>query len=98
MVLSAYLTSDGIKTLIEALIDSGATGLAFINKGFAEKHRLPRYALKKPRNLKVINSRIIKLGVITEIVRITLIVNKYIENLYAFIIKLRHYLVVLGIL
>ena len=38
MVLSAYLISDGTKTLIEALIDLGATGLAFIDKGFAEKH------------------------------------------------------------
>ena len=75
MVLSTYLTSNGVKTLTEALIDSGATGLAFVNKGFAKKHRLPYYALKKPRNLEVINSRIIKSGVITEIVRITLIIN-----------------------
>ena len=38
MVLSTYLISDETKTLIEALIDSGATGLAFIDEGFAEKH------------------------------------------------------------
>ena len=38
LVLSAYLTSDGTKTPTEALIDSGATGLAFINKSFASKH------------------------------------------------------------
>ena len=75
LVLSAYLASDGTKTPTEALVDSGATGLAFIDEGFAEKHQLPRYALKKPRNLEVINSRTIELGVITEIVRITLIIN-----------------------
>ena len=98
MVLSTYLTSNGTKTPIEALIDLGATGLAFINKGFAKKHKLPYYALKKPRNLKVINSRIIKLEVITKIVRVTLIVNRHTENLYAFITKLGYYLVVLGIL
>ena len=38
MVLSAYLTSDRTKTPTEALIDLGATGLAFINEGFAEKY------------------------------------------------------------
>ena len=38
LVLSAYLTSNRTKTLTEALIDSGATGLAFIDEGFAEKH------------------------------------------------------------
>ena len=47
MVLSAYLTSNGTKTLIEALIDLGATGLAFINKGFTKKYQLSYYALKK---------------------------------------------------
>ena len=38
LVLGAYLTSNRIKTLTEALIDLGATGLAFINKGFTEKY------------------------------------------------------------
>ena len=38
LVLSAYLISNRTKTLIEALIDLGVTGLAFINEGFAKKH------------------------------------------------------------
>jgi predicted aspartyl protease len=97
LVLSAYLASDGTKTPTEALIDSGATGLAFIDEGFAEKHRLPRYALKKPRSLEVIDGRTIESGVITEMVRVTLVVNKHTENLCAFVTKLGHYPVVLGI-
>ena len=97
LVLSAYLASDGTKTPTEALIDSGATGLAFIDEGFAEKHQLPRYALKKPRSLEVIDGRTIESGVITEIVRVTLVVNKHTEDLCAFVTKLGHYPVVLGI-
>ena len=54
--------------------------------------------MKKPRNLKVIDSRTIKSGVITKIVRVTLIVNKHTEDLCTFVTKLGYYPVVLGIL
>ena len=38
-----------------ALCDTGATGYAFIDENFARRHNLPRYELRTPRALHVID-------------------------------------------
>jgi len=50
-----------------ALIDCGATGLAFVDEEFAHHHQLPLRQLKQPRNLEVIDGRPIASGAITHI-------------------------------
>jgi len=62
-----------------ALIDSGATGYAFIDKAFAEPHNFPVFELKEPRPLTVINGRPVSSGAITHITKIGLSINNHHE-------------------
>ena len=80
-----------------ALVDCGASGFAFIDREFASQHNLPQFTLNEPRRLEVIDGRPIDTGDITHTVRINLDINGHQEHLTAFVTKLGHYPLVLGI-
>ena len=81
----------------DALTNCGASGYSFIDEQFVCQHNLPRYQLRTPRALEVIDGRPISSGVITEIVRIPMSIGGHRENLPAFITTLGQYPLVLGI-
>jgi len=80
-----------------ALIDCGATGIAFIDKDFARHHQLPLTPLQHPRSLEVIDGRPISSGDITHVANTHLAILEHQETLPMFVTKLGHYPVVLGI-
>lgn len=80
-----------------ALVDCGATGFAFIDESFARHHHLPLHRLSHPRNLEVIDGRPIDSGPITHVAKFPLNIHGHKENLIAFVTKLGHYPIVLGI-
>ena len=80
-----------------ALIDSGATGYAFMDKDFARCHHLPLYSLKDPIALAVIDGRPISSGAITHLTRVQLKIKDHLELIPAFITKLGGYPLTLGI-
>ena len=80
-----------------SLIDSGATGFAFIDENFARQHNFPLYRLQTPRDLEVIDGRPIESGQITHITKISCQIQDHHEILSAFVTKLGHYPHVLGI-
>jgi len=65
LVVSCILSVNGQTIATHALIDSGATGIAFIDKDFAHHHQLPLAPLLNPRSLQVIDGRPISSGDIT---------------------------------
>jgi len=80
-----------------ALIDCGATGIAFIDKDFARHHQLPLTPLQYPRSLEVIDGRPISSGDITHVANTHLSILEHQEPLPMFVTKLGHYPIVLGI-
>jgi hypothetical protein len=80
-----------------ALIDCGATGVAFVDEDFTRHHQIPLTALKNPRSLEVIDGRPISSGDITHVANVNLSVLKHQESLPMFVTKLGHYPIVLGI-
>ena len=80
-----------------ALIDCGATGLAFIDEQFVSQHNLPRHRLRVPRALQVIDGRPVSSGDIIELVRVPLNISGHIEDIAAFVTSLGQYPLVLGI-
>ena len=82
---------------LHVLVDCGASGFSFINREFARQHNLPQFTLKEPRRLKVIDGRPIDSRDITHTVKVKLDINGHQEQLTAFITKLGHYPIVLGI-
>jgi hypothetical protein len=55
-----------------ALIDCGATGIAFIGKDFVRHHQLKQRKLKESRELEVIDGRPIKSGTITTMAKLNI--------------------------
>ena len=90
--------SFGNKTIAtHALIDYGATGIAFIVKDLARQQQLPRTPLQYPRSLEVIDGHPISSGNITHRANTHLSIFEHHEILPMFVTKLGHYLVVLSI-
>ena len=90
--------SFGNKTVAtHALIDCGATGIAFVDEDFARHHQLPLTPLQHPRSLEVIDGRPISSGDITHVANTHLAILEHQETLPMFVTKLGHYPIVLGI-
>jgi len=90
--------SFGDKTIVShALINCGATGVAFIDEDFARHHQLPLAPLKYPRALEVIDGRPISSRDITNTANATLSIHEHREQIPMFVTKLSHYPIVLGI-
>ena len=96
MVLNCTIASDN-KIHTQAMIDSGGTGLAFVDESFARHHNLTLYPLKEPRAFKVVDGREITSGEITHIAIATFQIGQHQEKLPMFVTKLGHYPIVLGI-
>ena len=79
------------------LVDYGASGFSFIDREFASQHNLTQFNLKEPRRLEVIDGCPVDTGDITHMVRIDLDINEHQEHLTAFVTKLVHYPLFLGI-
>ncbi|KAG0126649.1 hypothetical protein HOY82DRAFT_491450 [Tuber indicum] len=67
LVISCDIIDDQNIIRAHTLIDSVATGYAFMDNDFARRHHLPLYKLKEPINLAVIDGRPISSGAITHL-------------------------------
>jgi predicted aspartyl protease len=97
LVVNCTIDDQGNEIRSHALIDSGATGFAFIDEEFTTSHGLPLYSLKDPQELEVIDGRPIESGLVTAITKVKLTIHQHIEEIPMFVTKLGHYPVVLGI-
>jgi len=80
-----------------ALIDCGATGIAFMDQDFACHHQIPLQELREKRQVEVIDGRPIESGDITHIAKVGIKIQDHREQLPMFVTKLGHYPIVLGI-
>jgi hypothetical protein len=97
LVISCNIAFGDKTVASHALIDCGATGVAFVDEDFARHHQLPLTPLKHPRALEVIDGRPISSGDITHTVDVTLSILDHHERIPMFVTKLGHYPIVLGI-
>ena len=97
LVVNCTIDDQGKQIRSHALIDSGATGYAFIDEEFAFSRGLPLYRLKEPRELEVIDGKPIESGKVTAITKVKMIIDKHVEEIPMFVTRLGHYPVVLGI-
>jgi hypothetical protein len=95
LIISYILDNQNNKIRLNALIDFDVIEISFVNKEFARCHSLPLYKLKESQDLEIIDNRFSQAEKITHVIKIKLIINKHIEKLFMFVIKLEHYLLVL---
>jgi len=97
LVITCLLTIQDQVIQTHALIDCGATGIAFIDQEFARHHQIPLQEFKKRRQVEVIDGRTIESGDITHIAKVRIEIENHDQQLPMFITKLGHYPIVLGI-
>jgi hypothetical protein len=85
------------KVRSHALVDCGATGLAFIDENFARQHHWDLIPLHEYRDLEVIDGCRISSGAITHIVKLPFSIGDHGEERIAFVTNLGHYQLVLRI-
>lgn len=79
------------------MIDSGATGRAFIDETFTQKYDLAFHVLESPRYVSVVDGRRIASGAITHTVRVPVVLGGHSKMLQMFVTKLGRYPIILGI-
>jgi len=97
LVITCFLTIHDQVIQTHALIDCGATGIAFMDQDFARHHKVPLNELKEKRQVEVIDGRTIELGDITHLAEVGMNLQDHKERIPMFVIKLGHYPIVLGI-
>jgi len=97
LFVAATLHNSDHSIQTSAIIDTGATGFVFIDENFVCQQNFPQYRLNPPQDLEVINGRPIESGQITYLTKISYQIQDHTETLPAFITKLGHFLLVLGI-
>jgi hypothetical protein len=97
LVVVCQLSFNKKNITTHALIDCGATGIAFIDKDFIHHHEIPLTPLQYPRSIEVIDGRPISSGEITHVANTHMSILEHREPLSMFATKLGHYPIVLGI-
>ena len=97
LVITCTLTVNNQEIPTHALIDCGATGIAFMDQDFACHHQVPLQELKQTRQVQVLDGRPMESGDITHIAKVGMMIQDHKEQLPLFVTKLGHYPIVLGI-
>jgi len=94
VVITCTLTVNNQEIPTHALIDCGATGIAFMDHDFAHHQGIPLQELKEKKQVEVIEGRPIESGDITHIASAGMKIQDHREQLPMFITKLGHYPIV----
>jgi len=97
LFVAATLRNGDHSIQTSAMIDTGASGFAFIDENFVCQHNFPHYRLNPPQDLEVINGRPIASGQIMHLTKISCQIQDHTKTLPAFITKFGHFSLVLGI-
>jgi hypothetical protein len=97
LVITCSLTIRDQVIQTHALIDCGATGIAFMDQDFARHHEVPLKDLREKRQVEVIDGRTIDSADITHPAKVGMNIQDHKERIPMFVTKLGHYPIVLGI-
>lgn len=97
LVLLPTLDSPRGKIQAHTLVDTGGTGIAFMNESYARQHLFPLYRLSNPRTLTVVDGRPIAGGTITHYTWTTMKIGSHYEELPLLLTSLGHYPIILGV-
>lgn len=96
-VVQASVVLPNSKTVsFQALVDSGATGYAFIDSSFAHTHSFPLESIS-PHRLNVVDGRESSAGLVNRMAHLPFAINSHTEqNLPCYVTKLGQYPLILG--
>ena len=98
MIISCILCQAQYRVPALALVDSGASAYAFIDKSFAQHHDLPLHPLTYPRRLRGFDGQPALTGDITHVAETILALGNHVEKLFLYVTSLNQYLIILSLL
>ena len=87
LVITCTLTVNNQEIPTHALIDCGATGIAFMNQDIARHHQIPLQELKEKKQVEEIDGRPIESGDIMHIDKVGMKIQDHGEQLPMFVTK-----------
>ncbi len=97
MVISCTLRLAQSRIVVRSLVDTGASGYAFIDKSFARNHGLAFHALRYPRIVRGFDGQPSSTGRITHLAEAILVIQGHVERMFFHVTSLQQYPVVLGL-
>jgi hypothetical protein len=95
LVITSTLTANKQEIPTHALIDCGATGIAFMDEDIARHYQIPLQEIKEKKQVEVIDGRPIESGDIPHIAKVGMQIQEHREQLPMFVTKLGYYPIVL---
>ena len=97
MVILCTFRLAQLRISIRCLVDTGASGYAFINETFARNHGLTFHALRYPRIVRGFDGQPSSTGLITHLAEAIMAVQGHVERIFFHVTGLEQYPVVLGL-
>ncbi len=97
MIVFYILRQAQSKVLTLALIDNEVSAYVFMNKFFTQQHHFFLHQLIHFCRLQEFDDQVTLINDITHVVKITIILDEYIEKLFFYIIKLSQYLIIMSL-
>ena len=98
MIISCILHQAQYRVPALALVNSGASAYAFIDKSFVQHHDLPLHPLTYPHCLCGFDGQPALTGDITHVAETILALENHVEKLFLYVISLNQYLIILSLL
>lgn len=89
-IILCSLSFNNVSVRTFTLVESGATGFAFVDKEFASLHSIRLQELKTPHHIEGIEGRPIDPGVVTHIAWLGLLVHGHEEEALVFFTSIWH--------
>ena len=96
ITLDCQLTQGNLKVAANAMVDSGATGLGFISRQFAQEHGFLTTPLDRYIDLFGFDGTRVLRGRITHVVRLQLEHDSHLETISLFVTTLGKHRIILG--
>jgi len=97
MIVFCILHQAQSKVFTLVLIDSEIFTYVFMNKFFAQQHHLFLHQLTHSHRLQEFDDQITLINNITYVIKITIILDKYIKKLFFYVIELNQYFIIMNL-
>jgi len=97
MIVFCILRQAQSKVSALTLIDSDVSAYVFINKSFAQQHRLFLHLLIHSCRLQEFNDQVALINDITHVIEFTMILDEHVKKLFFYVTELNQYLIIMSL-
>jgi len=97
MIVFCILHQAQSRVSVLALIDSDVSAYVFMNKSFAQQHRLLLHLLTHSHRLQEFDDQVTLINNIIHVVKFTMILDEHVEKLFFYVTELNQYFIIMSL-